>query len=211
MGRINALVSAVVDPVSGQPESKASPVSVISFAAKWYGFAICKSEISPGTAYWAKAKTESGWQYELADTQLPNDWRAFARELFGFDTDEVCVVEGPNPATFRTTFSKDGKVIAALYTSHAPIALSRPFLGASIGTETDVLAGRPGSDQPDAGAIICACFNVGLNTIMRSIHLDQLITVDQIGRALQAGTNCGSCRPELSALLKQSALKTAAE
>lgn len=211
MGRINALVSAMVDPVSGQPESKASPVSVTSFAAKWYGFAICKAEISPGTAYWAKAKTESGWQYELADTQLPNDWRAFARDLFGFDTDEVCVVEGPNPATFRTTFSKDGKVIAALYTSHAPIALSRPFLGASIGTETDVLAGRPGSDQPDAGAIICACFNVGLNTIMRSIHLDQLITVDQIGRALQAGTNCGSCRPELSALLKQSALKTAAE
>lgn len=211
MGRINALVSAHVDPVSGQPESKASPVQVSNFPAKWYGYAICKAELEPNVAYWAKAKTESGWQYELANSELPSDWKSFAQDLFGVKADDICVVEGPHPATFRATFSKDGKVVAAIFTSHAPVAVSRPFLGSTLGTDTPILAGRPGNDQPDPGAVVCACFNVGLNTILRAIHKDQLISVEQIGNALQAGTNCGSCRPELSALLQQSALKTAAE
>lgn len=211
MGRINALVSAHVDPVSGQPESKASPVQVSNFPAKWYGYAICKAELEPNVAYWAKAKTESGWQYELAHSELPSDWKSFAQDLFGIKADDICVVEGPHPATFRATFTKDGKVVAALFTSHAPVAVSRPFLGSALGTDTPILAGRPGNDQPDPGAVVCACFNVGLNTILRAIHKDQLISVEQIGDTLQAGTNCGSCRPELSALLQQSALKTAAE
>jgi assimilatory nitrate reductase catalytic subunit len=44
---------------------------------------------------------------------------------------------------------------------------------------------------------------VGLNTITAAIAAQNLISVDQIGAALQAGTSCGSCRPELAALLAQ--------
>jgi assimilatory nitrate reductase catalytic subunit len=38
------------------------------------------------------------------------------------------------------------------------------------------------------------------------------VTVEAIGRALNAGTNCGSCRPEIAALIARHApLRQAAE
>ena len=64
-----------------------------------------------------------------------------------------------------------------------------------------LLAGRPGPGRRCAGRTICACFNVGIETIATAIENDGLVSVDGIGRALKAGTNCGSCLPELRALL----------
>jgi assimilatory nitrate reductase catalytic subunit len=36
---------------------------------------------------------------------------------------------------------------------------------------------------------------------MRAIEAGEVTTLAEIGAALGAGTNCGSCRPELAALL----------
>ena len=66
-----------------------------------------------------------------------------------------------------------------------------------------LLAGIPGTGVADAGATICACFNVGVATITRAITERGLLTVKDVGDALQAGTNCGSCRPEISALINR--------
>ncbi|MEM1300602.1 MAG: (2Fe-2S)-binding protein, partial [Pseudomonadota bacterium] len=74
-----------------------------------------------------------------------------------------------------------------------------------------LLAGRPGADQPDPGAIVCACFNVGANTIGQAVAERGLMTVEAIGEATGAGTNCGSCRPELAAFLLPDMPKVAAE
>ena len=70
---------------------------------------------------------------------------------------------------------------------------------------SSLMAGRPAKPQADSGRTICACFNVGLNTIIDAISSNHLTTVDEIGERLKAGTNCGSCIPELDALLQQSA------
>jgi assimilatory nitrate reductase catalytic subunit len=48
---------------------------------------------------------------------------------------------------------------------------------------------------------VCACFNVGEKTIRKAIQEQGLKTVEAIGHCLQAGTNCGSCVPELRSLL----------
>jgi assimilatory nitrate reductase catalytic subunit len=65
------------------------------------------------------------------------------------------------------------------------------------------LAGQPGADQPDPGPTICACFTVGAHTIARAIADQGFVTVDAIGAALRAGTNCGSCRPDIAALINR--------
>lgn len=62
-------------------------------------------------------------------------------------------------------------------------------------------AGRAGADRPDPGAIVCACFDVGVNTILAGIAEQGPVDVAGIGAAVQAGANCGSCRLELQALL----------
>jgi len=54
--------------------------------------------------------------------------------------------------------------------------------------------------QKDAGRIVCACFSVGVNTVIGAIQAGNLTSAEQIGAAPKAGTNCGFCVPELKAL-----------
>lgn len=60
----------------------------------------------------------------------------------------------------------------------------------------------PPGPQSISGSQVCACFNVGLNTMVGAIRDKQLRTVQEVGEALQAGTNCGSCKPKIQSLLK---------
>ncbi|AMY68017.1 nitrate reductase large subunit protein [Frigidibacter mobilis] len=71
-GRIDTLVAGVIDPVSGQPESKAAVVALQPFGAAWYGFAV--SAAAPALLqadYWATARHAAGHRTELAGLQAP--------------------------------------------------------------------------------------------------------------------------------------------
>ena len=59
---------------------------------------------------------------------------------------------------------------------------------------------RSGDGLAGAGPIVCACFGVGRNTINDAIK-DGACSAADIGAALKAGTNCGSCIPELKRML----------
>ncbi|RVU71918.1 (2Fe-2S)-binding protein, partial [Pantoea dispersa] len=47
---------------------------------------------------------------------------------------------------------------------------------------------------------ICSCFGVGENTILQAIK-QGCHSTQALGNALNCGTNCGSCLPELKHLL----------
>ena len=66
------------------------------------------------------------------------------------------------------------------------------------------LAGRSGP-ATDKGKLICACLEVGENDIRRAVA-DGCCTVQALGTRLGCGTNCGSCIPELNALIDSQAL-----
>jgi len=200
-GRVDALVPSVTDAVSGQPASKSTAVAITPFAATWYGFAISRDDVRPDCDYWAKAPIAGGVQVEMAGLQAPADWALWAGQLFGLSAPSA-VVSDPARRLHRMAFMVDGRLAAALFVARDPVELARTHLAAQIGQPgTGLLAGRPGMGVPDPGPTVCACLNVGLNTIVAAIASQGLRTVDQIGAALQAGTNCGSCRPELAALL----------
>jgi assimilatory nitrate reductase catalytic subunit len=44
---------------------------------------------------------------------------------------------------------------------------------------------------------------VGKNSIIDAIREKRLGTAEEVGQCLKAGTNCGSCIPEIKALLRQ--------
>jgi assimilatory nitrate reductase catalytic subunit len=67
----------------------------------------------------------------------------------------------------------------------------------------ELLAGRPATPQADRGPIICACFDVGEYTIRDAIVEQQMASVESVGAALSAGTNCGSCRPAIAKILAE--------
>ena len=65
-----------------------------------------------------------------------------------------------------------------------------------------LLSGKSADGLASAGAIVCACFGVGRNTICNTIAAGAA-TAAEIGARLNAGTNCGSCIPELKRLISQ--------
>ncbi|MEP2530179.1 molybdopterin-dependent oxidoreductase [Shimia sp.] len=211
-GRICAVLPDRTDPVSGQPDSKGANVSIKPYAPEWYGFAVGHHQIIPHTDYWATARHATGWRTELAGRSTPADWEHFAQDLFRAPDARISSVIDHAKGTARIALHKDNTLIGALFTAPDPVSVARTHVANLIGSSgTAVLAGHPGMDQPDPGATVCACFNVGVNTIIDAITSQKLISVDQIGVALQAGSNCGSCRPELAALLNATQGRAAAE
>ncbi|ABD55962.1 nitrate reductase [Jannaschia sp. CCS1] len=211
-GRIDALVAAATDPVSGQPESKAAVVSVQRMQAAWYGFAVSSTWMRPECDYWAVAPTATGHRVELAGRYTPEDWEAFARALFDLPHATVTSLLDPARGTARIAFESEGRTLAALFVSPEPVAVLRDYLATLPGTPApSPLSGRPPAGVPDPGATLCACFGIGIKTITSAIENNALLSVEAIGDALQAGTNCGSCRPELAALLAKTQPHEAAE
>jgi assimilatory nitrate reductase catalytic subunit len=216
-GRIDALVPSVVCPVSGQPESKAAVVSVAPFKAEWYGFAVASGDVAPNCDYWARAKTRTGYRLELAGAVTPKDWEAEARRMFNLpDTPAQMMIDTTTGAA-RLAFYDGAVLKAALFVSKTPVAVMRDYLVTLPDTDAlHAIAGVSPADQPDPGPVVCSCFNVGVNTIVNAIETDGLMSVEAVGKALQAGTNCGSCRPEIADLLAkvreaQATAKEAAE
>ena len=206
-GRIDALIASIVDPISGQPESKATPVSIKPFAPRWYGFAVSAHDVLPDCDYWARAVVSGGARVEMAGHIVPEDWEVYARTLFDLQDGQVLRVDDRARGIARLAFTDSGKLLAALFVSATPVAVSRQHLVELLGTPQGmaILAGRPNADMPDTGAIICACFDIGVNAITDAIIGRRLMTVEALGTALRAGTNCGSCRPELKSLIARHA------
>jgi assimilatory nitrate reductase catalytic subunit len=103
----------------------------------------------------------------------------------------------------------DGRLAAALYVTRSGALPPRDWLAAQLGgadaQPLELLAGRPAAPRADRGAIVCACFDIGLNTILAAIAARSLTSVEAVGAALSAGTNCGSCRPAIRRLLAREA------
>ena len=214
-GRVDTLVHTVVDPISGQPASKSTPVAIKKYQAAWYGFAAISLAIfetlnvPENAAYWAKARIDAGVRIELAGIEKPDDWHQFLNELLSEDQNiDILDMISPIDGQARFACFKDSVLVALLFTDENPVAVSREWacaqlLNAPIGSARHrVLAGRPGANMPDKGAIICACMNIGLNEIRTAIA-QGCRSVDSIGDETTAGTNCGSCQSEISSILKE--------
>jgi assimilatory nitrate reductase catalytic subunit len=106
----------------------------------------------------------------------------------------------------RIAVLEDGQLIAALFITRSGRTPSREWLisqlaAAGMASSIELLAGRPAAPQADRGPIVCVCFDIGMKTIIEAIGTQGLISVEAVGKALSAGTNCGSCRPAIQRLI----------
>ncbi len=217
--RIDAVVGAATDPLSGQPEFKATPVSLTRFEAGWYGFAVCRARPTPqGLDYWSLARTDGGWRLECAGTGSAPDVGTLAARLFGPSRigDETLAYADKDGGTARLAVLRDGRVHALLFLAASPVSVSREWACRWLGADTidatgrkTLLAGRAGGGGEDPGAIICSCEYVGINAIAAAVTKDGCTTVAQVGAACRAGTNCGSCRAEIQRIIDHARLKEA--
>ncbi|MDP9772138.1 UNVERIFIED_ORG: assimilatory nitrate reductase catalytic subunit [Rhizobium sp. SORGH_AS 755] len=218
LARIDMVVAPVTDPYSGQPASKNTGVRARRFEAKAYGFAISRTRPdAPDCAYWAIAKADGGYRMELAFAEEPQDWTLWARQVFGIDAGiEPLGCSDRQTGDLRLAFFDGDILLAALFIARRPVAVARNWAISQLTERHEdlrmrfaLIAGRPGAGRPDPGATVCSCFNVGVNQITAAVR-DGCHSVEAIGKVLNAGTNCGSCRAEIKEVIN-GCLKTAAE
>jgi assimilatory nitrate reductase catalytic subunit len=209
----DALTNPDTDPLSGQPEFKHTPIRITPYKAHWYGFLLSRRKLPiTHTSYWASARGKDLWRYEIAGNELPEKWPDWARMLLCQQADNVEWIEYHDRAQhrYRAARLENGRLESCLFIGADPNLPERDWLAKLFANKdltqsdrTHILTGRPGNGQHDAGRTVCACFGVGYNTIVAAIRDQGLSNPEEIGQVLRAGTNCGSCIPELHQILQK--------
>jgi len=212
--RVGALVGPGVDPVSGEPEFKNTPARVEAFVVNWYGFALTRGTLSVNAvSWWTCAEGGRFRRYEIAGRGVPRNWSMWARSLVRAESPADWIdYEDANAGTYRAACLRDDRLEACLFVGPQPQRLSRSWLASlfdkprlSASERGRILASRPEELRMDTGVTVCACFGVGRNSIDAAIA-DGCNDLSSLGNRLKAGTNCGSCVPELRALIAGAAL-----
>ncbi len=215
--RVDRLVPSLVDPVSGQPALKQACVSIARYAAGFHAFLVTRNRPDDlPFAYWAIARTQGGYRLELAGDEPKDGFEAwFATRLRLPAEAEIVGYRDAVSGSNRILAFEGRHLVAALFVSHSPVAVSRQWavdqLLADHGdtlSRSKLIAGRPDINRPDRGAIVCSCFSVGAHDIRRAVS-DGCRSLEAIGKALAAGTNCGSCRPEIRRIIDAQSLLAA--
>jgi assimilatory nitrate reductase catalytic subunit len=204
-GAIGRVVGNAVDPVSGQPELKATPVRVTAAPMRWHGLLLRRDAPAlPRDIIWSRIPIDGGVAFEIAGDGMLRE--ALTDALLGADGDRV-EYRDSSRSILRQATLRDGILDAVLFVAGDRAALpGRAALAPLLGTPLDdasrraILAGRAAGPQ-NADPLVCACFAVGIATIRQCITERKLASVGEIGALLKAGTNCGSCLPELKQIL----------
>lgn len=208
-GRLGALVHQARDPHSGQPDLKATPVSIapVDFAA--HGFLLSRNPILlPDEFWWARAAVYGGTLTRFATNVGAKGWESLARQLLGADGAFI-ELRDDMQHTYRAACLRDARLQACVYLASGSAALpGLDWLKRQLGADKldrtarkALLAGRAPDDTGDMGPTICACFGVGLTAIHDLIASGEAVSVEAVGLHLKAGTNCGSCQPEIKKLI----------
>jgi len=210
---VDALVGEKCDPISGQPEFKNTAVNISAFKASWYGFLISRRRLDLQHAtYWVCSKGRRYWRYELAGNETEDNWPTFARNLLCTDARDVNWVEyfDAGVKRYRAGRIENNRLESCVFIGPDLALPERDWLAKLFASDqleekdrNSLLTGKPADAKEDAGKIICACFGIGINTIKNSICENKLTSAEEIGASLKAGTNCGSCVPELKKIIKE--------
>lgn len=206
---VSDLYESIADPISGQPESKHGAIAVSKTCFKQFGQLHISDDFLVQTQinneFWSKARTNYGLSVQFANTTLESDmlnwcqttsqisgeWMQFTQENTRYI---ICIQEG--------------KLVFLCYSSEVNPTIESAWLEYIFShenlPENDIqsLLSGASSDEFAKGKQICSCFNIGEKEIISAIE-DGCGSVEQLGDTLKCGTNCGSCKSELGALLNE--------
>jgi assimilatory nitrate reductase catalytic subunit len=205
--RVGALVAPFTDPFSGQPENKATPASLVPYEYVFRGFALSRTELElPPHALWARVAVTGGYGYLLADNADLVGWQSWLRSKAGSDLAEYKDFGG---GIYRAASFAGDRIETCLFMGPARDAgdwdvVKSLFAADALSDDQRriLLSGKSMDGLASAGPIVCACFGVGRTTICDAIAAGAG-SAAEIGAKLNAGTNCGSCIPELKRLIAQ--------
>lgn len=208
-GNVGALYQGIVDPISGQAESKQGAVALSKKTFEQYisihTIGDANHNINIAADFWVKSTAVYGDTYQVAldepttdallwcqkTSDLSGEWLTFNQES---NTYIVCLQAGK--LAFLAYFSENWPEIEQAWLDHVFASQTLEF-----STIQSLLLGIA-SEEFNQGKQVCSCYNVGEKTINEAIA-QGCNSVDALGERLQCGTKCGSCKPELASLINQ--------
>jgi assimilatory nitrate reductase catalytic subunit len=190
---------------------------------EWHGVLFVRdhpdSAVAPDVTWWTRVRGNDFLRYEIAgreklfspggETRAHRE--AWAHKVLGAPSKDSSFIDYEDAASglYRAARISGDKLFACVFLAARPDMLpSRGWLTGMLSKrridENDrrgLLAGRPLTAAADTGPLVCGCFRVGRSAITQAIKCHGLKTAAQVGEHLKAGTNCGSCLPEIDALI----------
>jgi assimilatory nitrate reductase catalytic subunit len=212
---VGDLVAAHTDAHSGQPEAKATPAAIAPIELPFRGFARLpldasptapaglEAEWPPGT-WWTRVAAGEGVEYRLATSRGPLFWHDFACRWLGSSASLAEHIDGQ---VYRAAAFVDERLDGCLSIGPSdapprPGALGLTPADALEGNATRILKTQISEYYiAETDPVICACFQVGTEAVRKALACGAAKGVEDIGRTLGAGTNCGSCLPELKRIV----------
>jgi assimilatory nitrate reductase catalytic subunit len=209
-GRVNPLVGAHLDAVSGQPEFKHAPARLSAYRETWRGFLLSRAPVAAPSGLaliWRRTPEDLCHLHEFAGRGGEDERAAVLGALLRGANAEILSLDDAATGAVRRAVLREGRLEQALFIAVSGPLPPRGWLAARF-SDSDVsphdramlLAGRPAVPTPDAGPLVCACLKVGARTIDAAIAAGAQ-RVEAVAAATGAGSNCGSCRPEIARLL----------
>jgi assimilatory nitrate reductase catalytic subunit len=206
-GRIGALVQSFNDPFSGQPEAKATPAAIVPYEYVFRGFALSRRQLAlPLHLWWARVAMSGGCGYLFADNADLSRWPAW---LQGIASEDLAEYRDFGGGVYRAASFADDRIETCLFVGPAHDAgdwevVKNLFAADRVSDEQRrlLLSGKSTEGVASTGPVVCACFGVGRGSICDTIAAGAR-TAAEIGAKLKAGTNCGSCIPELKRLIAE--------
>jgi assimilatory nitrate reductase catalytic subunit len=219
-GRANHLVGPHVDPASGQPEFKHTPARLSAWRDTWRGFYLARSRMDAplGAALiWRRTIREGCHLHEFAGRgdEVERNWVAKALSAGAGAQGEMLSFDDPAIGAFRRAWLVGARLERVLFITRGRLPsrgwLTDLFSAPEISPQDRIalLAGRPLGPVEDVGATVCACLKVGARTIAKACAAGA-DSVEAVGAATGAGTNCGSCRVEIARLIASKEMARAA-
>jgi assimilatory nitrate reductase catalytic subunit len=201
--RVGALTHGLVDPVSGQPDSKATAASISPSPIAAEGFVVARGRVAlPDWLAHARIAVAGGEAITFASAGSPAALQALLSNWLGRTASPSRRVD-EGAQRFQSATFADGRLETLLHVApkldraalDAAIALlARPVVGRQ--ERRFALVGRTLEERASASPLVCACFAVRRDAIETAIAAGAE-SVDAVGQATRAGTNCGSCRAEI--------------
>jgi assimilatory nitrate reductase catalytic subunit len=213
--RVGAVVNPAVDPVSGEPEFKHTPIRIEPFSVRWYGFILSRTDLPLlEAANWTRIQGRDFIRYELAGRKPMTDAADWSRRLLGVAPDDHDAdwieVEDRSGGMYRAAHLVDGRIEACVFVARQPDLPARGWLAGMFAQESlspadriGLLSGRAREAVADPGPIVCSCFGVGRKTIEIAIREHGCKDAAAVTACTKAGGNCGSCVPEIRAVLAE--------
>ena len=234
MGKVDTLIAGHRDPLSGQPEFKATPVNIEPAPYASEALLICTrkdiASLLSEQEHWTCQRTHKGYLLRITSQQSRKQLHEWLANCLAEDKTNYLVEEqakGQQRINVETEIESRFAMFEGGLINSAFVVSDK--LQGNIDTDSSndrdydylyTLIGRPLSDplvqalftgktppEHQNGRLVCACKQVGVKTIEKAICTQSCNSVKDISDATQAGTGCGSCVSELQLMLDEIQVK----